>query len=73
MRNLVSLDLSQNSIGDEGFMNITTASYLSNLNKLYVNDNGLTHLSAKYLIESKFIGKLRLLSIGKNFLQEKGA
>jgi len=35
----MTLDMSQNNIGDEGFKHIANASYLSNLHKLYVNDN----------------------------------
>jgi hypothetical protein len=65
---LTVLDLSSNKICDEGFKHLTLASYLSNLYKLYVNDAELTHLAAKYLKESKFLGKLRVLSIGKNKL-----
>lgn len=38
----MNLDISSNAIGDDGFKHIANASYLSNLNKLYVNDNGLT-------------------------------
>jgi Ran GTPase-activating protein (RanGAP) involved in mRNA processing and transport len=66
VRNLTVLDLSENAILDEGFKQLTIASYLSNLNKLFVNDAGLTSLGAKYLKESRFLGRLRVLSIGKN-------
>ena len=68
VRCLTVLDLSDNKILDEGFKAIANASYLSNLYKLYVNDCGLTFLSAMYLCESRFLGKLRVLSIGKNQL-----
>lgn len=73
MRSLTVLDLSQNLITDEGFRHLTIASYLSNLYKLYVNDAGLTEKSALYLKESRFLGKLRVLSLGKNQLREEGA
>ena len=39
VRNLLVLDISSNGIGDEGFKQIVNASYLSNLNKLFANDN----------------------------------
>lgn len=66
VRSLIALDLSQNQIGDDGFKHLTNASFLSNLHKLYANDAGLTYLAAKYLKESRFLGKLRVLSLGKN-------
>lgn len=72
MRNITVLDLSSNQILDEGFKFLANASYLSNLNKLFVNDCGLTSASAKYLKESKFIGRLRVLHVGKNQLKEEG-
>lgn len=59
VRNLVVLDLSQNLIGDEGFKSVASASYLSNLDKLFLNDNLLTSVSAKYLKDSPYFGKLR--------------
>jgi Ran GTPase-activating protein (RanGAP) involved in mRNA processing and transport len=46
MRNLTILDMSQNQIMDDGFKFLTTASYLSNLHKLFVNDCGLTEKAA---------------------------
>ena len=46
VRGLTVLDLSLNHIGDDGFKHLTTASYLSNLHKLYVNDCSLTEKSA---------------------------
>ena len=58
---------------DDGFRFLTTASYLSNLHKLLVNDCGLTEKAALFLKESRFLGKLRVLSIGKNQLKEEGA
>ena len=72
MRALLTLDLSSNYIEDEGFQQLTINSYLSNLHKLYVNNCKLTEKSALYLRDSKFLGKLRLLSIGKNHLKDEG-
>lgn len=66
VRALTVLDLSTNAIEDDGLYFLTTASYLSNLNKLYVNDCGLTSVAAKHLNKSRFLGKLRALQIGKN-------
>ena len=39
---------------------------MSNLNKLVVDENGLTFLSAKYLKDSNFLGKLRKFYIDRN-------
>ena len=60
--------MKQNGIGDDGFRYICQATYLSNLTKLIVDDNKLSAVAAKYQLESKFIGKLRYLSVGKNEL-----
>jgi len=52
MRNLIELNLSRNHIEDEGVVNLAGASYLRNLEKLYLDDNELTTVAAHALGES---------------------
>ena len=42
MRNLIHLNISRNEIGDKGVMHLAEASYMSNLESLYLDDNNLT-------------------------------
>ena len=48
------------------------ASYLRNLNKLYLDENNLTHISGKYLAESLYLSNLHVLSLGFNKLGNLG-
>jgi Ran GTPase-activating protein (RanGAP) involved in mRNA processing and transport len=58
-RNLLELNLSKNDIQDEGMAFLTGASYLRNLQKLFLDENNLTHTSGKYFGDSQYLTQLR--------------
>lgn len=65
-RSLTHLNMSGNTVGDEGVRNLASASYMRNLKELYLDENGLTDHAAVAIAESPHLNKLVRLSLGYN-------
>jgi Leucine-rich repeat (LRR) protein len=51
---------------------LSGASYLRNLQKLFLDENNLTHISGKYFGDSQYLTQLKYLSLGFNKLGDLG-
>ena len=53
-------------------MHLAEASYMSNLETLYLDDNNLTQSAAQYIAYSKYIVKLKVLTLNNNKIGNEG-
>ncbi|GFR47674.1 hypothetical protein Agub_g9419, partial [Astrephomene gubernaculifera] len=70
---LKTLDVSGNSIGDDGIRNLLTGQQLPNMTELYIKDAGLTDAGIHHITGvMQSISNLRVLDISGNGLKDEG-
>ena len=69
---LIDVDLSGNTLGDEGARIIAGSALTGNLTNLYLDETALTDRAAELLADSPHLGKLDYLSLDGNQLTEAG-
>jgi uncharacterized protein (TIGR02996 family) len=73
LRNVRSLHVGHNNLGDAGVYAIANSSSLTQLGKLNLAENGLTSNAVALLADSKNLGHLRELSLSRNAIDDSGA